>query len=206
MARDSWYRNTDWNGDIEAAFFAKLARARDKAQHLRIQAGTLAKTHPETALRLLERYFALGDHFDHAQAHVDRAMAFVALGDTEHAIESYEAALAVEERRPSLLTQAYLELPILIAVRQDKARYERALAVLERGRSRLRFPADRFCWHAAKALIEATRGRSAEAREHARLALEAAAAEHSGFHHHPTVGLVGDRYTDVRRELARVAA
>ena len=98
MARDDWFRHTDWNAEIEAAFFEKLRRARDKKQYLRIQASTIAGRKPEVALRLLEEYFGLGDHFDQAQAHADRASACLALGDIEHAIAALEAALAREEQ------------------------------------------------------------------------------------------------------------
>ncbi|MFM9848084.1 MAG: hypothetical protein ACKVP3_13095 [Hyphomicrobiaceae bacterium] len=46
MGRDDWFRNTSWDADIEAAFFKKLSRARDKAQYLRIQASHLASSQP----------------------------------------------------------------------------------------------------------------------------------------------------------------
>src|ERR1700730_18651495 len=133
MAGDDWFRNTDWNRDIERAFFAKLGRASagNKAQYLRIQAGTLPNTHPETALHLLDQCFTLGDISQLAAAHVDRATALLALGNAEDAIAAYEAALSTEERHPNVRTRAHLDLPFLIAVRQHKTHYERALRILE---------------------------------------------------------------------------
>ena len=202
MARDDWFRNHDWNPAIEAAFFEKLRRARDIAQRLRIQAHTLAPTHPEVSLRLLDAYFALGDNFDHAQAHVNRASAHLTLGDTERAIEAYEMALAVEERRPNPKTQACLALPFLIASSGITSRYARALHLLEQHQSQLMFPVDHFRWHAAQALILLEQGQASLAHRHAQLALEAAALDHSGFRYHPNVGLVGDRYDDIRQRLA----
>src|SRR5687768_6384776 len=105
---DDWFRDRDWNDAIARRFDEKLRRARRKAQYLRIQASTLARTHPNAALELLDRYFQLPDDFDHAQAHVDRAMAYQALGRIEDAVRAYEAALTREEVFPQLLTQAYL--------------------------------------------------------------------------------------------------
>ncbi len=206
MARDDWFRHTEWNADTEASFFGKLSRARDKKQYLRIQASTIAPHCPEVALRLLDHYFELGDHFDQAQAHVDRASAYLALGDTDRAIAAFEAALLREEQYPKLLTQAYLDLPFLIASRGIKPRYEQALQLLQHFRSRLMFPVDHFRWHAAHALIASAQGQTSAARDHARLALDAAAQDHSGFRYHPNVGLVGPHYEHIREQLSAAAA
>ena len=58
---------------MAAQFEAKLKRARQKGQYIRIQACTLAEAHPEVALLLLEKYFEQEDRFDEAQAFVGRA-------------------------------------------------------------------------------------------------------------------------------------
>jgi tetratricopeptide (TPR) repeat protein len=206
MTRHDWYRNSDWSSEIEAAFLAKLGRAHKKGQYLRIQACYLANSHPQVALRLLDQFFTLGDSFDLAQAHVDRATALLALNDPEGAVEAYEAALSAQERRPSLITSASLDLPWLIARRKDRARYARALELLEKAAASLTFPAQRFGWHAVMALIVSELGKSTEARQHARIALEEAAQEYSGFRYHPHVGLVGDEHEELRRQLARIAS
>jgi hypothetical protein len=85
---DEWFRNTPWDVTIAAHFEEKLRNARRKEQYLRIQASVLAETHPESALQLLDRYFALPDDFDHTQAHVDRATALIALGRIDEALAS----------------------------------------------------------------------------------------------------------------------
>jgi len=206
MARDDWFRQTDWNAEIEAAFFEKLRRARDKKQYLRIQASTIAGRKPEVALRLLDEYFALGDHFDQAQAHADRASAYLALGDSEHAVAALEAALAREEQYPRLLTYAYLDLPFLIASHRIESRYKQALELLERHKTRLTFPVDHFRWHTTYALILSAQGQKSSAREHARLALAAAAKDHAGLRYHPSVGHVGTKYEDIREQLSVAAA
>ena len=206
MARDDWFRNADWDAAIEEAFFVKLRRARDKAQYLRIQACTLAQRHPKIALRLLDQYFNLGQHFDYAQAHVDRASAHLALGDVLQAINSYEAALAFEDQRPNFKTQAYLDLPFVVASHGIKVRYDQAFHLLQQHRSRLAFPVDHFRWHAAYALMSLDLDRPAAAREHAQNALEAAVKDHSGFRYHPSIGLVGKSYENIRFKLSAAVA
>src|SRR5262249_30742082 len=148
--------------------------------YLRIQASTLAPHCPEVALRLLDRYFALGEHFDMAQAHADRATAHLCLNQIDSAILAYEAALAREARHPNLRTRAYLELPILIAKRRLAQHYDRALGLLEAHKHELVFPADRFCWNSALALIRSEQGDRSTAREAARQALAATSESHSG--------------------------
>ena len=195
-----WFRNRDWNEAIAAAFDHKLKRARDKKQYLRIQACTLARSHPRIALELLDRYFSLGDHFDHAQAHVDRATAHLALGDMESAIHSYEAAVERELAFPNLRTGASLDLPYLIAVNGIVGRFEQAMEMLSGSEDGLMFPVDRFKHHAARALILA-RGDLVAARIEAKAALEAAALAHSGFRYHPTVGLVSEEHAHALSRL-----
>ena len=54
MTSVDWFRNTDWDEEIESRFNEKLKRTRLKAQFLRIQASTLSKRHPEVSLKLLD--------------------------------------------------------------------------------------------------------------------------------------------------------
>jgi len=201
MSSDDWYRNTEWNEAIERAFDEKLRRARTKEQYLRIQASTLSCSHPEIALKLLERYFELPDDFDHAQAHVDRATAFSALGRVADAVSAYEAALARESEFPNLQTQAYLDLPYLVATHCIREQYSRALELLRLHECRLTFPVDHFRWHAARALIAGATHEAEVADAHAKRALEAAAREQSGLRYHPTVGLVSAQYDEVIMKL-----
>ena len=197
-----WFRNKEWNAEIASSFNERLGRARRKEQYLRIQASTLANTHPTVSLELLDRYFELPDDFDHAQAHVDRATALLTLGRTDEAIEAYEAALTREAAFPKLLTGAYLEMPFLVAVGKIRNMYERSLELLEAHEDRLMFPVDHFRWHAAKALIAADSQLSEVATRHANQALEAASAQQSGFRYHSSVGLVKEDYDKVIKVLA----
>jgi tetratricopeptide (TPR) repeat protein len=201
-----WFRNETWNDAIEREFRLKLRRARRKGQYLRIQASVLADSHPEVALSLLDEYFRLPEDFDWAQGHVDRATALVALGRLDDAVGSFEAALAREAAFPNLQTEAVLKLPYLIAMKQLRPRYQRALQLLRISEERLMFPADRFRWHAAQALIAADSGNSTIARHHAEHALQAASAEHSGFRYHPSAGLIGDGHENVIRRLTALTA
>lgn len=198
-----WFRNTIWNEAVERSFNEKLQRARRKEQYLRIQACTLASSHPEVALKLLDRYFSLKDDFDHAQAHLDRATALVALGRIDEAIESYDAALARESEFPNLQTQAYLHLPYLIATHGIRKKYGYAMQLLEKHKARLMFPVDHFHWHAACALIASAEHDAVAAKAHAQAALDAAALDHSGFRYHPTVGLVTEQYDGLVQKLKK---
>jgi tetratricopeptide (TPR) repeat protein len=202
---DDWFRNTSWNCEIEDAFYKKLARAKDKHQYLRIQASLLGSRYPEVALRLLDEYFALGDHLDAAQAHAQRAAAYLCLNQIDSAILAYEAALAREVIFPSLRTRACLELPFLIATRRLSQHYERAIALLEANKDELVFPADRFTWNCALALIRSEQGDRRSAREAAGRALAASSETRSGFRYHPTVELVSSIDASLRRRLNHLA-
>jgi hypothetical protein len=125
----------------------------------------------------------------------------LALGRISEAIWSYEAALAREVEFPNLQTQAYLDLPYLIATRGIREKYEDAMQLLERHKARLMFPVDYFRWHTAWALITAAGHDVGAAKAHARHALDAAAREQSGFRYHPAIGLVTEQYDHMLRKL-----
>lgn len=201
MMSADWFRNTTWDAAIEAAFEKKLRCARRKEQYLRIQACTLTHSHPEVALKLLDRYFELPNDFDHAQAHVDRATALLALGRVEESLQADEAALARESAFPNLLTQAHLDLPYTVATRGVREHYSRARELLSQHESRLMFPVDHFRWHAAHALIAAAIGEAEAARNHAVRALDAASRDDSGFRYHPSAGLVTPQYDVIVEKL-----
>lgn len=203
MSREDWYRNKEWDSDIESAFFAKLKRARDKGQYLRIQACTLANTNPEVALRLLDEYFLLPARHDQSQAYVDRATSYLALGDLEQAISAYESALTREAELPKSLTQAYINLPYLIVSRELTEHYDRARKLLEDHVQRLMFPVDYFKWNACHALLAKAKGYVSEASRYASAALDAAKKTPSGFQYHATIGLVSHEHSEV---LARLGA
>lgn len=200
MAKHDWYRNTDWNETISSAFFEKLKRAKDKSQYIRVQACMLVKAHPNIALDLLERYFALGEHFDMAQAYVDRATAYLSLGNIDSAIASYEMAVERERVFPNVRTSASLDLPYLIAMNGLSDRYDQAFSMLSSPTDGLMFPVERFKYHAARAMILCSSDSAAAATE-ARLALESAALDHSGFRYHPKLGLVSEKHASTLAKL-----
>jgi tetratricopeptide (TPR) repeat protein len=206
MGRDSWWRNTSWNAEIEAAFFTKLARARNKTWYLRNQARALASNCPEVALGLLDQYFALGGDLGQAEAHFYRARAYVALRNIDDAVLAFEAALAREDAVPNFRTWAFQELPVLIATERIRARYDRAIQVLVKNKDRLTFPVQLYQWHGALALILHEQGRTLEAESEATQALEAAKMTHSGFQHHPNIGLVGNTADEFGNRLRQIAS
>jgi tetratricopeptide (TPR) repeat protein len=206
MGRDDWFRNKKWDAATEAHFNEKLRRARDKAQPLRIQAYHLENTDPKVALALLDRYFALGSHFDMASAFLHQAEAHLALGEQEKALQSLERALQCERNFPNVKTQAWSRFALLVAERKLDHLYDKALQVLkENPVSSLSFPVDGFLWNAAFALIADATGQRKHAAETAGKALEFAALTHSGFRYHADVGLVGARYDELKHELRRLA-
>jgi tetratricopeptide (TPR) repeat protein len=204
MSTDSWFRNAEWSAATSSLFEERLRRARRKEQYLRIQASTLARSNPAVAHALLDRYFEMSDDFDHAQAHVDRANAYLSEERIEEAIASYEQALQREAVFPKLLTQAYLDLPYLIAVRGIAGHFGRALQLLGLHQSRLMFPIDYFKWNAAHALIAHSLGDAAPARTHAKAALAYAEKANSGLRNHPGVGLVTTALAEVESSLRRL--
>lgn len=190
MGAHDWYRNEKWDDGIAKAFFAKLNRARDKSQYLRIQAYHLTTSNPDVALHLLDQYFGIGDAFDVAQAYVDQAAAYETLENIDAAISSLNKALVREIDHPGYQTLAYLRLPTLIVQHGRTQEYDKALAVLDSNASSPGFPVQHYAWHGLRAIILDAKGLHAEARASAIMALDWASRTESGFRNHPKLGLV----------------
>lgn len=198
-SRDNWFRNGVWDDEIAAAFDRRLGRVRNKAQYLRIQAGYLGPSYPGPAIELLDQYFAMGGDVFAAQAHVQRAEILIRLGNFDGAVEAYEDAFSSEQSFPSVMTQAYVDLPVLVASARLPHLYFKALDILDENKHRPTFPVERFRANGARALILEALDRPEMAREAARAALQAAYETQSDFSHHKGLGLV----TDLESEFAR---
>jgi len=208
VARDDWFRNRSWDSEREAAFRAKLARARSsRPQYLRIQASYLTKTFPEAALRLIDDYFETGDEFDVPNALCARAEACLALARKAEAVAAYKQALQWEEAHPRHISTARIDLPKLVAADRLSNEYDYALDILATRFSPMdhQFPATRYVWNGSCALIAYEQGRVGEAKEFAEQAICAAMETESPFRYHRTVGLVDDTSDDFGRRIKRIA-
>lgn len=205
MSRDDWFRHREWNEEIEAAFYAKLQRARKKCDYLRIQASYLTKKYPQVSLRLLKDYFArCENHFDLASAYEAQARAYQTLEDWPRVYEAYEKTLRREQEFLKLRTQASLDYPWLIIERKLTDKYPRAQEILEKNVKLLIFPVDFFRYHYCLSMISHHTSEQVAAVEHAREALSRAGQQQSGFQYHQATGLVGLEYHDALRELKSI--
>ena len=206
--QNDWYRNTEWNDEIAAAFHAKLARARSqKPQYLVIQAGCLARAHPQAALVLIGQYFATGDTFHASSARNIESTAYLAIGKPEDAVAALKRALAREEEFPNFTTNARLSFPSMVALKRIRAEYDYALEILN-----LRFkpedqnvPLNRYIDQGVRALIADDLGDRERARDFAQAALEAADDRAPVFAKHPGIGLVESTDTEFGRRIKRIA-
>jgi tetratricopeptide (TPR) repeat protein len=209
-AADDWFRRSSWTVLDRDAFRAKLARAKgdNRAQYLRIQAGCLADAGlPQPALELLEEVVTgYPDSLEVATALGQMGACRIALGDSPGALEAYAAS--VERMRGSrMISDAWLDYGLCAAALAVSEHYERVLRAFEDMTPRwsLWLPHDSFRIHAARALIWRETG-LAGAGDEARAALAAADQQTSGLAGRPKLGLVADRYPDVRSRLVAIVA
>jgi tetratricopeptide (TPR) repeat protein len=208
MAGDDWFRNRDWDSDTEAAFRARLARARSgRPQYLHVQAACLADCHPHAALALIDEYFGTGDEFDVSQALGTRAAAYRALGKIDDAVAAYKQALEWEGAHPHVITTARIDLPKLVAEQRLAREYAYVLDILltRFGPPDHQLPDQRYLWNGCHALIASDMGHAAEAREFAERALRAAAKTEGPFRKHRAVGVVRGTADDFGERIIRIA-
>lgn len=212
MAND-WFRKTTWTQADALSFESALKRARAKGrpQYVFIQAFTLFEVADDKlvpfAVALAER--AAKDFPRHVHTSVALELKGQCLERLEEllgALASYRLAIEAERLGGCGLSDAYLRFAWLVATRELDAHRLEALALLDEFASRPAFPVQQFRHHAARALILAQLGRTADAVSSARAACDAAAADASAFEFHKKLGLVGGRYGDVDVRLRALIA
>ena len=124
-----WYRNTDWNEEIEQDFFTRLSRARSQRdQYIVLQALTLAESHPKVALRLVDFYFETRtDSFDDGRARMAATRARFADGGYEKALDEFQSALEGQSEGVNLMVASPLEFAFLAARYRSTRHYLAAL-------------------------------------------------------------------------------
>jgi hypothetical protein len=98
-----WYRNEAWDEPIAAAFESKLSRSRNKAQYLSLQGYALIARYPASAKELLQRAVALDDYHETVRALAFLALACLASGDVDGALEAYEAGFERQSAQPNIV-------------------------------------------------------------------------------------------------------
>jgi tetratricopeptide (TPR) repeat protein len=213
---DDWFRRKTWTPKDREEFFGRLRRSRgafNKAQYARIQAYELLTTRSRdaylAALELLD--MVLAEWHDEAQlasVYHHRAECFAGLGDLPRAIDAYRQVFQTQRVRKGELTAAHLDFGWLVVTTPLPKLYDEALTALREfhGDSYDAFPVSRYRARAIQALIFDCRGLHDEARDSARVALDAAAARHSGFRYHAKLGLVASPDKTIHERLRTHAA
>ena len=171
-----WYRNTDWNDEIEAAFFDKLSRARtQRDQYIVLQALHLAYSHPEVCLKLVDFYFSTRtDNFHDDRARRAASSAQFALGGYVDALDNYLRILREQDAEKDIYVGSPLVFAFLAARYRSTDHYAAALEEIRK------MPApgpnsldEQFRLRAAKALLLSETGSDpAGSVQEARLALD----------------------------------
>jgi tetratricopeptide (TPR) repeat protein len=212
MSADDWFRRTTWNDAARENFNVRLKRARkyNRPQYLRIQAWHLADAgNHYAALELLDQFMQIDDgSIDLAQAQLQRAESFLALGNEQDAVRAFHACLDAERNRPNVQTEAWLLFPWYVVETENKQLYPKAHEVLDeffdiRSKS---FPVSGYRYHCVKALLLAHDGDVKQAKAHATRALAAADAKHSGYSYHAKLGLVTSTNNTVHQRALSIAA
>jgi tetratricopeptide (TPR) repeat protein len=210
---DDWFRRKTWTPKDREEFFVRLRRSRgafNKAQYARIQAYELLTTRTReaytAALELLDMILAeWRDDAQLASVYHHRAECFLGLGDVAGAVDAYRQVFETQRVCKSELTRAHLDFGWLVVTAPLPDLHDEALAVLGEFGDEI-FPVDRYRASAIRALILGARGQREQARGYARIALQEAAARHSGFRYHATLGLVDSPDEGVHERLQALAA
>jgi tetratricopeptide (TPR) repeat protein len=187
MGRDDWFRNTQWNEEIEAAFRSRLSRSRGlfhKTQYLRIQGYGLLSSEDAAAqaagVTLMNELLA--DYPDNDDTLINKFNALSDLGyyyaqrglwDAAHDYlkKAFEIDRFFVTYQSSVLS-LFIKSTVLSKHNEDYARCDQLLVRLEKTRE-LTFPSDIYAIGLSAAMLYHEMGWVDAAKRYANIALHA---------------------------------
>jgi tetratricopeptide (TPR) repeat protein len=218
MSKDDWYRNTEWNDQIESEFEARLKRSRgnsNKAQYLRIQASYLLDSqkteNQKKGIQLMERVIndypeetfstihgqeQLGDYFLKNGNYKEAESHFRIVTDHYHS-----------NTRSGTTGLADLKLSetILLSDQEDKLQeaYELSTSKFDETGGDLGLNDQKFYYTTLMANLCLRMGKIEEASEYANSALQLSTIKEPQFSRHKTVGII-EADTDTIKRLKKI--
>jgi hypothetical protein len=213
-----WFRNSEWNQEIEEIFELKLKRARgafSKAQYLRIQASYLLDTekYGHVGEQLMKRLFkdypeeSFSIRFGHEQLgdYYMRTKQFdLAEQEYEEVVKYYHS-----DTRSGTTGLADIKLADLILFTKQASKYEYAYKLItldfENSGGDIGLNDSRYFYNLTRARLAKELGISVESKQFAKLALELSEVTEPQFSRHKTVGIVKAKEQEVK-ELKSIIA
>ena len=205
MSKDDWYRNTEWNDQIESEFEARLKRSRgnsNKAQYLRIQASYLldsSKTeNQKKGIHLMER--VINDYpeetFSTIHGHEQLGDYYLKNGDYEQAEKHFRIVTDHYHSNTRSGTTGLADLKlsetILLSDQEDKLQeaYELSTIKFDQTGGDLGLNDQKFYYATLMANLCLRMDKTEEASEYANSALKLSTITEPQFNRHKTVGII----------------
>ena len=205
MSKEDWYRNTEWNDQIESEFESRLKRSRgnyNKAQYLRIQASYLLDTKKnelqEKGVELMERVISEYPEEKFSSIHgIEQLGEFYLKKESFVKAEKYLRQVIeyyYNETRSGTSGMADLKLceSILKSEQIEKFEeaYEMATVKFKETGGELFFNSDKYYYADLMANLCYKMERKDEARIYAQSAIELSKITEPQFNRHKTIGII----------------
>ena len=205
MSKEEWFRNTNWNKEIEEFFELKLKRARSshsKAQYLRIQASYLLDSseslNNEKGIELMNRLIeAFPEETFHTVCGKEQlADYYLNKHDYQKAEQFYKDVTQHyhENNRSGTSGIADIKLSRTIFESRQKEKFEEALTIattkFDKSNGNIILNDNKFYYAETLALLFKETNRTEKAKKYANQALNLEADKEPQFSRHKTVGIV----------------
>ena len=214
MSKEDWYRNTDWNDQIESEFESRLKRSRGnyhKAQYLRIQASYLLNSEikelQEKGVEFMKRVIKNYPEEKFSTIHGNEQLAdFYLKNESFDKAEKHYKIVTdyyYAETRSGTTGLADLKLceTILKSKQSNKLQevYQMATDKFKETGGSLMMNSDKFYYADLMANLCYEMGKVDEASEFAKSALELSNISEPQFNRHKTVGLIKAKKEQLER-------